>query len=155
MKLRQIAVAIAALSIAGTSVAAGNDASTSSSASDKSYSTQAGTSASGHGSAMTSGSHDASLVRSAQQALKDKGYDAGAIDGQMGPATESALRSFQQAQGLQQSGNLDQQTLAALGLEGQGAASSPNANSSTSSSTGNSAMSHSSASSAQASNAAK
>ena len=132
MKLRQIAIAIAALSMAGASIAGGNDAPTSSSSGDKSYSTHAGTSGSGHGSAamssqssstMSSGqnssassndaiapsdSHDASLVRSAQQALKDKGYDAGAIDGQMGPATQGALRSFQQAQGLPQSGTLDQ-----------------------------------------------
>ena len=57
------------------------------------------------------------LVRSVQQALKDKGHDAGAIDGQMGPSTESALRSFQQAQGLPPSGTLDQQTLSALNVQ--------------------------------------
>lgn len=89
--------------------------------------------------------------------MKDNGYDAGAIDGQMGPATEGALRSFQQAQGLPQTGHLDQQTLAALGVEGQGASSSSSTstNPSTTSSTGSSAMSRGTTSSPRASGAAK
>jgi peptidoglycan hydrolase-like protein with peptidoglycan-binding domain len=114
-------------------------------------------SASSNKAAPSSESHDASLVRSAQQALKDKGYDAGAIDGQMGPATEGALRSFQQAQGLPQTGDLDQRTLAALGVQGRGASSgsSASANPSATSSTGSSAMSQDTASSPQASGAAQ
>jgi His-Xaa-Ser repeat protein HxsA len=71
---------------------------------------------------MASEEHDPELVRSVQQALKQKGYDVGTIDGQFGPSTESALRQFQQAQGLSQSGSLDAQTLSALGVE-QGQAS--------------------------------
>ena len=63
-----------------------------------------------------SADNDPTLVRSAQQALKQKGFDAGAIDGQFGPSTKSAVREFQQAQGLPQSGELDQQTLSALGV---------------------------------------
>jgi peptidoglycan hydrolase-like protein with peptidoglycan-binding domain len=120
-------------------------------------SSEQNSSASSNDATASSGSHDASLVRSAQQARKDKGYDTGAIDGQMGPATQGALRSFQQAQGLPQSGHLDQQTLAALGVEGRGAASSSGASASpsTSSSTGSSAMSQGSTSSPQASSAAK
>ena len=61
-----------------------------------------------------------SLVRSAQQALKQKGFDVGSVDGEMGPNTESAIRNFQQSHGLTQSGNLDQQTLSALGVEQNG-----------------------------------
>jgi peptidoglycan hydrolase-like protein with peptidoglycan-binding domain len=57
-------------------------------------------------------------VREAQQALKDKGYDVGAVDGVMGTKTQSGIRSFQQAQGIEQSGTLDQKTLAALGSQG-------------------------------------
>jgi peptidoglycan hydrolase-like protein with peptidoglycan-binding domain len=149
MRLREMAVAIAALTLAGTVVAAGNDTSTSTSgmtngsssgqtsssqsgasandqsgpqagasSSDQTAAPQAGSSQTGTSpSASASGEqNDPALVRSAQQALKQKGFDAGAVDGQMGPSTESALRNFQQAQGLPQSGNLDQQTLAALGV---------------------------------------
>jgi len=56
-------------------------------------------------------------VRQIQQALKDKGFDVGPIDGQLGPQTEQALRSFQQAQGLQATGQIDQKTMAALGVQ--------------------------------------
>jgi len=40
----------------------------------------------------------------------------------MGPNTESALRNFQQSKKLPQTGNLDQQTLSALGVNENGAA---------------------------------
>lgn len=167
MRLREIAVALAALSLAGTVVAAGNDTSTSTSgmtngsSSSPTSSTQAGSSANdqsspqagasssdrtsapqtgssqmgtpssaSQGGSASSEQNDPALVRSAQQALKQKGFDAGAVDGRIGPTTESALRNFQQAQGLPQSGNLDPQTLAALGVDqnqsstsGQGAQS--------------------------------
>ena len=56
------------------------------------------------------------LVRSAQQSLNDKGFDAGAPDGQWGPKTEDAVRSFQNANGLAATGQLDSQTIAALGI---------------------------------------
>jgi phage tail tape-measure protein len=55
-------------------------------------------------------------VRMAQQALNDRGYDAGNADGVWGPDTANAVRRFQQAQGLPDSGALDTQTLSALGV---------------------------------------
>lgn len=61
-------------------------------------------------------------VRAAQQALNDRGYDAGAVDGVFGPQTETAIRSFQQTQGLPQTGTLDSATLAALGVADTGTA---------------------------------
>jgi peptidoglycan hydrolase-like protein with peptidoglycan-binding domain len=61
-------------------------------------------------------SRDAGLVRSVQQALYDRGYAVGSVDGQWGPATEKAVRQFQQAAGLAASGELEPQTLAALGV---------------------------------------
>ena len=67
-------------------------------------------------SSTTSSSYDSALVRSVQQALNDKGYDAGYVDGRWGPSTEEAVRKFQQASGLPQSGQLERSTLAALGL---------------------------------------
>lgn len=54
-------------------------------------------------------------IRQVQRSLKDKGHDAGPVDGVMGAQTQSALRSFQQAQGIEANGRLDQRTLAALG----------------------------------------
>jgi peptidoglycan hydrolase-like protein with peptidoglycan-binding domain len=64
----------------------------------------------------TSSSYDPGLVRSVQQALNDQGYDAGSVDGRWGPATQDAVRRFQQASGLPQSGELERSTLAALGI---------------------------------------
>jgi peptidoglycan hydrolase-like protein with peptidoglycan-binding domain len=116
MKLH-IAVAAAALSIAGGAFAAGDQAATTSGSTP---SDQAATSSPQQSSqAMGSTSAEQSnptLVRSAQQALKQKGYDVGSIDGQLGPSTEGALRQFQQKEGLPQSGNLDQETLSKLGV---------------------------------------
>jgi hypothetical protein len=56
------------------------------------------------------------LVRSVQRSLNDKGFDAGPADGQWGPSTESALREFQESNGLAQTGNLDRRTMNALGV---------------------------------------
>jgi murein L,D-transpeptidase YcbB/YkuD len=55
-------------------------------------------------------------VRSAQAALNAQGYDAGSVDGQWGPNTQSAVRRFQAERGLTQSGTLDGATLSALGV---------------------------------------
>ena len=57
-------------------------------------------------------------VRQVQQALQSKGHAAGPIDGIYGPLTASALREFQQAQGLTASGRMDDQTLVGLGVTG-------------------------------------
>ena len=64
----------------------------------------------------TTSAYSSDLVRAAQQSLNDKGYSVGAIDGQLGPATRSAVSHFQQAQGLPQTGDLDAKTLSALGV---------------------------------------
>jgi peptidoglycan hydrolase-like protein with peptidoglycan-binding domain len=59
---------------------------------------------------------DKRQVKSMQEALKEKGYDPGAIDGAMGPRTSSALREFQQAEGLRATGRLDAETRSKLGI---------------------------------------
>lgn len=82
-------------------------------------------------------------LRQAQQMLKDKGHDPGTVDGVMGPKTQSALKSFQQAQGLSASGSLDSQTSAALSGSG---ASKPSAASAESSSTASASTTQPSAS---------
>jgi peptidoglycan hydrolase-like protein with peptidoglycan-binding domain len=56
-------------------------------------------------------------VRSAQQALQQKGHYSGAIDGIAGPQTEAAVREFQEIQGLEVTGKLDDETLKRLGIE--------------------------------------
>jgi peptidoglycan hydrolase-like protein with peptidoglycan-binding domain len=55
-------------------------------------------------------------VRMAQQALNERGYNVGNVDGVWGPGTADAVRRFQQAQDLPDSGALDTQTLSALGV---------------------------------------
>jgi Putative peptidoglycan binding domain len=67
-------------------------------------------------SSITASRYDPAVVRSAQQALNDRGYNAGSVDGQWGPATEDAVRRFQQASGLPQTGELGRSTLNALGV---------------------------------------
>lgn len=67
-------------------------------------------------SAMPSSHYESGLVRSVQQALNDKGYNAGPMDGQWGPATEDAVRKFQRASGLPETGQLERPTLNALGV---------------------------------------
>ena len=55
-------------------------------------------------------------VRRAQTALERAGYEIGAPDGQMGPRTIAALKRFQTDRYLPVSGQLDETTLAALGI---------------------------------------
>ena len=64
----------------------------------------------------TSARYESTTVRSVQQALNDRGFQAGAVDGQWGPSTEDALRRFQAAAGLPVTGSADSQTLNALGV---------------------------------------
>jgi len=68
-------------------------------------------------SGMSGQAQSTDAVREAQQALQQKGFDVGPIDGIMGPKTSAALREFQQAQGLKTSGRLDQPTLSALDVQ--------------------------------------
>jgi peptidoglycan hydrolase-like protein with peptidoglycan-binding domain len=49
-------------------------------------------------------------VRSAQQALKGRGFDPGPTDGVMGPRTTAAVRDFQQKENLTVTGQLDAET---------------------------------------------
>ena len=53
-------------------------------------------------------------VKAMQQALKDKGHDPGAVDGEMGPKTEAALRDYQQKEGLVATGTANAETMKKL-----------------------------------------
>lgn len=63
------------------------------------------------------------LIRNVQEQLQAKGVDAGPADGIWGPQTHQGVREFQQAQGLQATGQLNAPTLAALGIPKEQSAS--------------------------------
>jgi peptidoglycan hydrolase-like protein with peptidoglycan-binding domain len=56
-------------------------------------------------------------VRQIQQALTQKGYSTGTVDGRWNPQTASAARSFQQAQNMEPTGTLTIPLVYGLGLE--------------------------------------
>lgn len=60
-------------------------------------------------------------LRAVQEVLKERGMYEGEVDGIMGPKTQAALREFQKKEGLQETGRLDQQTMARLGVDKTGA----------------------------------
>ena len=67
-------------------------------------------------------------VKKAQEALKNKGHDPGSMDGVIGPQTTQALRAFQNASGLKETGRLDPETANKLGVT-KGTSSEPGASS--------------------------
>src|SRR5262245_37362529 len=54
------------------------------------------------------------VLRQAQRQLKALGFDPGSMDGTFGPQTEAALKAYQQAYRLPQTGRLDETTLGSL-----------------------------------------
>jgi hypothetical protein len=58
-------------------------------------------------------------VSQAQVVLRDLGYYSGPVDGRLTPATRAAIGLFQRDQRLRQTGFLDRETIARLGLIGQ------------------------------------
>ena len=62
-------------------------------------------------------SADAATVRQAQQRLMSEGINPGPVDGRLGQQTREGLKEFQQSRGLEPSGQLDGQTIAALGID--------------------------------------
>lgn len=57
-------------------------------------------------------------IRKLQTALKKDGFKVGKIDGRWGPETRAAVRSFQESKGIKANGQLDEQTISDLGLNG-------------------------------------
>lgn len=101
-------------STSGTgSTYAQNQATNSGNSASSGSSYRSGRSASG----VTASTRDAGLVREVQQALNDKGFNPGPIDGKWGPRTQAALTKFQNSEGISASRRLDEQTLAALGVD--------------------------------------
>lgn len=61
------------------------------------------------------------IVAALQQALLDRGFDPGAVDGLYGYQTKAAVKAYQEASGLLVDGIAGGQTLDSLGLAGAGA----------------------------------
>jgi photosystem II stability/assembly factor-like uncharacterized protein len=62
------------------------------------------------------GKPNAEVVRRVQEALERAGYEIGSTDGQLGPRTVAAIKRFQTDRYLPVSGQLDEATIAALGV---------------------------------------
>ena len=56
-------------------------------------------------------------VKNVQQALKDKGFDPGPVDGVLGPNTRAALKKYQEQQNLTADGRVGPKTLDSLGVK--------------------------------------
>ena len=67
-----------------------------------------------------------SEIKRLQEALKERGFDPGQIDGEFGPGTEAAVLAFQKSEGLRADGIAGPNTQQALGLAaGEGETSQP------------------------------
>jgi hypothetical protein len=67
--------------------------------------------------ASSRGEQRLTTIRQAQQRLQAAGFDPGPADGQLGPRTVKALRDYQAKRKLAVTGQLDDATRKALGLE--------------------------------------
>ena len=64
----------------------------------------------------TTGEVTEEIVLEAQKQLRAEGFDPGPLDGVLGPGTRAALAAFQTSQNLEETQELDEDTLWALGL---------------------------------------
>jgi len=82
-------------------------------------STGASAGSSGQMASQSGQSMDEDKVRRVQQALSQEGHDL-QVDGKWGPNTQDALRKFQEKRGLQPTGQLTDETMAALDIDEAG-----------------------------------
>ena len=106
MKVRPIFIAVAAM-FSASAIAGGAQHSSSQGASQSGMPEQSQQQA-------QNPAQNTEVVKQAQEKLSAAGHDAGQPDGKMGPKTQAALKEFQEKEGLQASGRLDSETLAAL-----------------------------------------
>jgi peptidoglycan hydrolase-like protein with peptidoglycan-binding domain len=57
------------------------------------------------------------FISRVQEKLREAGFDAGPVNGDLGEKTQAALAQFQLSRTIPASGQLDDQTLAELGVE--------------------------------------
>lgn len=67
----------------------------------------------------------AGSVRAMQEALRNKGFDPGPIDGVYGPQTANAVKDYQRAENLEVTGRADSETLGKLGIDVAGGSRRP------------------------------
>jgi len=132
MKRTTLFIAIAAF--ASAPAWAGNDSSQSQS--DRQSAPQAQASQSGPQQSQSS-----DTVKQAQEKLSAAGYDVGTADGVMGPKTQDAIKQLQQDKQLNATGELDQETLAALGVNEENSSTGSSSAGSSSSPSGDSSSS--------------
>ena len=130
MTLKQITIAVAAAMLSAGAYAGGGEhgkqqpraqggsgAMTQPQPGQEQVRSQSGPQAGAQGAQQQPQAQSPEVVKQAQQALKEKGIDAGPVDGQWGPLTQQGVKQFQQQNQIQATGQLDQQTLASLGIE--------------------------------------
>jgi len=120
IKARNLAALLALSSVAALpacSMFGGDD---SSRTSRSSYSSQSYSAAPSYASGQMMGTTELTpdMIRSVQQTLAQDGMYRGRVDGMWGPATQAAVRSYQQQHNMNPTGQLDQDTLAAMNLGG-------------------------------------
>ena len=116
MKLRTIVAATSAALFSLGAIAGGEDKQSQSQQSQPSSSAASG-STSGQQSQKQAQRSD--IVKQAQQKLSAAGHKVGKPDGILGPQTQKGLKEFQQSKGLEPSGQLNKETLAALGVSAE------------------------------------
>src|ERR1700731_3165959 len=70
--------------------------------------------------ALAAGARADQVVQSVQQALKDQGFYYGEVTGEKDADTTAAIRRYQIRNGLQISGDLNDETLKSLGVDSSG-----------------------------------
>jgi peptidoglycan hydrolase-like protein with peptidoglycan-binding domain len=55
-------------------------------------------------------------IKEAQKSLNDQGFDAGPVDGSLGPRTRAGIRRFQESEKLPVTGRLNAETAGKLGV---------------------------------------
>jgi peptidoglycan hydrolase-like protein with peptidoglycan-binding domain len=133
MKAKPIFIAVAAI-FSASAIAGGQSQSSSQGASQEPATQQ---------QSQSQSQQNPEIVKQAQEKLSAAGHEVQA-DGKMGPKTQAAVKEFQQKEGLQASGQLDQQTLAALEIGTPEGTTSSSAGSSSSGASGGSSSAGSS-----------
>ena len=66
--------------------------------------------------AQSSQGQNPELIKQVQTKLNEQGHDVGQADGKMGQRTQTGIKAFQTSKGMKATGQLDQQTITALGV---------------------------------------
>jgi peptidoglycan hydrolase-like protein with peptidoglycan-binding domain len=109
MRPSQIIVAIAAALAASAFAAEGQRA--------QPPRTQSANEGSAHAQPRHAQSQPPELIRQVQQRLNSRGFDIGTVDGKWSLTTQEGVKRFQAQQGMVPTGQLDDTTLGALGLQ--------------------------------------